>query len=72
MADDFETVRANLIAAVSAAIKAGYVVTVEQVPNQPLAMGNYKHRIDLRPRRVYGTYLTKENGIEALAGKSGN
>jgi hypothetical protein len=29
----------------------GYVVTIEQVPNEPLAMGNYSPRIAVREAR---------------------
>lgn len=37
--------------AVNKALQAGYVVTVETVPDQPLAMGSYHLKVELRPGR---------------------
>ena len=56
MKDNFESISLRLTIAVKAAIDAGYVVTVYQEPLHPLEMGHYVHRIDIRPRRVDGTY----------------
>ena len=38
-------------ALVAAAGQAGLVVTVEQVPERPLAMGNYRSVVSVRPAR---------------------
>lgn len=44
----------TLMDIVRLAHRLGYVVTVEQVSQQPPAMGNYTTRVDLRPRRAKG------------------
>lgn len=44
-------VRAGINALVQLAVELGAVVTVDQVPLQPLAMGNYEHRVHVRPAR---------------------
>ena len=38
-------------AVVQLAVEAGCVITVDHVPLQPLAMGNYQHRVHIRPAR---------------------
>lgn len=38
-------------ALVERAIDDGFVITVEQVPDKPLAMGNYHHHIEVREMR---------------------
>lgn len=30
----------------------GFIVTVEQIPEAPLAMGNYKSMVTVRPKRT--------------------
>lgn len=44
-------IRTALEALVAMAQDCGVVVTVEQVPLQPLAMGHYAHRVHCRPAR---------------------
>lgn len=45
-------VRGAIEALVLLAQEAGCVVTVDQVPLQPLAMGHYQHRVAVRPART--------------------
>ena len=44
---------------VSLADRLGYVVTIEQIPQTPLAMGNYTARVDLRRRRERATPIER-------------
>lgn len=44
-------VAAGVNAVVRLAVEVGAVVTVEQVPLHPLAMGHYQHRVHVRPAR---------------------
>lgn len=38
-------------ALVASAAKDGYVITIEQVPQKPLAMGNYRTEVSVRRAR---------------------
>lgn len=40
----------------------GVIITVDLVPNRPLAMGNYKQVVDVRPRRVLATPIDRTGG----------
>lgn len=42
--------------AVEAAIDAGFVVTVTQVPDEPFAMGNYHHHVEVREMRIMAKF----------------
>lgn len=44
-------IAAGLQALVRLAVEIGVVVTVDQVPLEPLSMGHYQHRVHVRPAR---------------------
>lgn len=46
-----EAIKGHFEFAVEKALKAGYVVTIELVPQKPLAMGNYKPVVSVRSVR---------------------
>lgn len=46
----------------------GHIITVETVPGQPLAMGNYTQRVDVRPVIDHRAEAAKRGGYDIETG----
>lgn len=49
---DIEGLHALAASLISRAAEMGFVVSIDQVPKLPLAMGHYEHRVEIRPARI--------------------
>lgn len=47
-----EHIRLHAESVLKVAAELGVVLTIEQRPRQPLAMGNYEHVVSVRPARI--------------------
>lgn len=60
----------ELTALAAAAEASGVVLTIDNVPGQPLAMGNHRHRVAVREARLLDTPIRRPVDWSAIPGVS--